>query len=342
MNHNHINYNENNDNHLLTSYCPFSLEDSQTFTININTPNVKDTISDNNSNLIVLDNNINNINNENRIDYFQVSYNDNNRIRNNNNPINIGAPNPVTNNNDDINIKINFNINSSHTKSNSKQIQDINLKKVEFKKDKKLRIFKINKDNKNKGRIKKNSNLIGKHNKFSEDNIIRKVKGRFHEKCRLFINKEYKKYLLNHKHDIKKVNDLLQRITPKISRKIKKDENLKWLKLKLYNVFSENVSDKCSLYELDHNKKEIEKLIKENEAKSVIDILNKPVKYMFEAYIKDMKIPGFETLNDDLIELGEKMKKDNQDNLEQYLIKYKAVAQNLENIFIKKISRTNK
>ena len=58
------------------------------------------------------------------------------------------------------------------------------------------KIFKIIKINKRLGRIKKNSLIIGKHNKLSEDNIIRKIKARFHEKLRLYINIEYNKYIL--------------------------------------------------------------------------------------------------------------------------------------------------
>ena len=54
-------------------------------------------------------------------------------------------------------------------------------------------IFKIVKMNKKIGRIKMNSAIKGIHNKLSQDNIIRKIKGRFHEKLRLYINEEYKK-----------------------------------------------------------------------------------------------------------------------------------------------------
>ena len=50
------------------------------------------------------------------------------------------------------------------------------------------KIFDITKINKKIGRIKKYSSLIGKHNKFSEDNIIRKIKRRFLENVRLYIN----------------------------------------------------------------------------------------------------------------------------------------------------------
>jgi hypothetical protein len=59
------------------------------------------------------------------------------------------------------------------------------------------KIFKIVKINKKIGRIKKDSALKGIHNKFSQDNIIRKIKRRFHENLRLYINKEYKKYIIN-------------------------------------------------------------------------------------------------------------------------------------------------
>lgn len=229
--------------------------------------------------------------------------------------------------------------NSTLLNSDSKQFKNINLKTFKYRKE---RVFKIIKDNnKTKGRIKKNSKYIGIHNKFSQDNIIRKIKGRFHEKCRIYINSEYKKYLRNNEHTIK-VNNLLQRINPKVSRKIQRDENLKWLDSKLYEVFSENVSEKCSLYEFDYNKKEIEKLYKENKATNVINILNKSVKYMFDAFIQNLNIPGFDTLNDDINELEEKMKKENEDDIKKYLREYRITAQNLESIFIHKNSRNNK
>ena len=255
------------------------------------------------------------------------------------NPIIKEAPlDNLTQNNLNENNNGNINLNSNISNSNIIQYQDINLKPKERKNKE---IFKIYKDNKNKGRIKKSSNLIGKHNKFSEDNIIRKIKGRFHEKVRLYINKEYKRYLIKHKHDIKKIKDLLQRITPRVSRKIKRDENLKWLKSKLYQVYSENVSIKCSLYEPDYNKKQIEKLFREDKAKNVIDILNKPIKEMFLKFCNNIKVEGFKTLNEDLKELKQKLIEEGEENINEYLKKYENVAKNMENIFINKNSRNN-
>ena len=62
---------------------------------------------------------------------------------------------------------------------------------------KKEKIFDISKFNKRKGRLKKNSIVIGKHNKLAEDNIIRKIKRKFLENLRIYINKEYKKYRID-------------------------------------------------------------------------------------------------------------------------------------------------
>ena len=203
--------------------------------------------------------------------------------------------------------------------------------------EKREKIFKIRKDNKKIGRIKKNTIYVVKHNRFCEDNIIRKIKGRFLEKCWITINKEYKKYLLKN-NNLKKENDLLQRITPKVSRKIKRDENLRWLRSKIYQVFSEKVSVKCTLYDSNYNKNNIQKLYEENKAKDVIAILNKSVKEVFNDFISNKNSPGF-NLPDDLKELKTKMEKDQDENIDKYLIKYKNTALNLESIFIKKYSR---
>lgn len=230
---------------------------------------------------------------------------------------------------------------STHSKSDFNQIYDIDLNPVKPKRKNKVKLFRIKRDNKNKGRIKNNSNLIGKHNRFSEDNIIRKFKGRFIEKCRIYINKEYKTFLLNNRNGTNKEKDLLQRISPKLSRKIKKDDNLKWLKSKLFQVFSEDVSKKCSLYKSDYNEKRIINLYRENEAKNVINILNKSVKEMLESFIQK-KIPGFDSLDDDLKDLEEKMKIAQQENIIEYLDMYRKTALNFELIFMKKHRRKNK
>lgn len=58
-----------------------------------------------------------------------------------------------------------------------------------MKKFEKEKVFEIRKDNENIGRIEKNSKYVGKRGEFCEDDVIGKMKGRFHEKCGLAINK---------------------------------------------------------------------------------------------------------------------------------------------------------
>ena len=72
---------------------------------------------------------------------------------------------------------------------------------------------------------------------------------------------------------------LLQRINSKVSRQIKKERVIEWLETKLYKVFSQNVSEKCSQYKKDYNMKQIKKLYKKNEVTDVIKILNKSVRF---------------------------------------------------------------
>jgi hypothetical protein len=203
----------------------------------------------------------------------------------------------ITNNYKSINEIMNNN-SSTYPQSKERGLQEIHLKE---------KVFKITKDYKGKGRIKKNTIYVGKHNKFSEDNIIRKIKGKFLEKCRLYINDLYRKYLLKKNQDPKKERILLQRLNPKVSRKIKRNLNLEWLGSKLYQVFSENVSEKCTLYDEDYNERQIKVLFSKDEATEVIKILKRSVKEMFHNYTNNEEIDGFKTLKDDLEEIKKKM-----------------------------------
>ena len=118
----------------------------------------------------------------------------------------------------------------------------------------KKKYFNINKVNKKVGRLeKKLKKLIkGKHDKFSQDNIIRKIKACFQNNILNYINKKYEIYLksINQKRCIK----FLQKITPEESRNINKNDNLYWFSSKLKDVFSTNLSLRYTLYNSDYNK----------------------------------------------------------------------------------------
>ena len=138
------------------------------------------------------------------------------------------------------------------------------------------------------------------------------------------------KYILNKTLQKKKVNKWPKKINPKISRKIKKEENLKWFETKIFEIFSENVSSKYSAYSSDLNKKKIDRLISLNEAKSVIDILFNNIETFYIKYINDEKIEGFKTLKEDLKDLKSFMITRNQENIDDYLRKYEYTAKNLK------------
>ena len=202
---------------------------------------------------------------------------------------------------------------------------------------KKEKIFEIHKINKKIGRIKKNSGYIGKHNKLSEDNVIRKIKRRFLENVRIYINKEYKKYYMKNK--ISMNNNWLKKISPKCYGQIKKIDNIKWFNSKIYEVFSENLSLRYSSHSLDSNKKNIQRLLLSNESNSVKDILNTKVEVLFSKYIGNVKIEGFKTLKDDIKEIEKQMKESEQEDINKYLKKYEDTAKNMKDIFDKKSER---
>ena len=207
---------------------------------------------------------------------------------------------------------------------------------------KKEKIFKIAKTNRKIGRIKKDSLLKGKHDKLSEDNIIRKIKVRFHEKLRIYINEEYKKYLS--KKYIKKRKSIvswLKKVNPRVLLKIKKEDNMKWFETKIYEIFSEKVSSRYSTYSPDLNKQKINNLYCIGNAKNVLKILNSNIETYYYKYINDEKVEGLQTLKDDIKELEICMKNKKQENIKEYLRKYEYIAKNLKEIFNKKNARTH-
>ena len=135
---------------------------------------------------------------------------------------------------------------------------------------------------------------------------------------------------------------MIKKINPQVSRKIRKEDNLKWFESKIFEIFSENISKRYSAYIPDLNKKKISRLMKLNEATNVIDILNTNIEVLFNKYTNNKKIDGFKTLKDDIDELKKDMEKTNQENINEYLNKYEYIAKNMKNIFIKKNTRNYK
>ena len=202
-------------------------------------------------------------------------------------------------------------------------------------KNKQKQIFcvrKTKKINKKLGRMKATQKVIyeGIHDKYSLDNLIRKIKKSFIKNTYNYINFLYSKF---------KGEDsarLIQRITPKKTNEIKKVENLEWFNSKLRQIFSAEISKKCSNFKSNYNKTQIDKLFQENKATEIIIILEKTIRNIYDVYRYNGNLEGFKTLKDDL-----KILKENGED-EEYLNKYRLIAQNLEQIFKGKKSRKKK
>ena len=204
-------------------------------------------------------------------------------------------------------------------------------------------LFVISRVNKKLGRLLKKlkSKFKAPHNKYSEDNIIRKIKAKFKNILLNYINYEYSKFRKT-KGMSKKIK-LLLKINSEESKKIRKADNMRWFSTKLKDLFSSDVSKKCTKYNSDYNRKRINDIYKNNEALNVINILEKEVIDMYNLYRNNVKINGFITLEDDLKMLREKMeKKKDEEDIELYLSKYRNIAMKLDEIFDKKKGRNRK
>ena len=106
--------------------------------------------------------------------------------------------------------------------------------------------------------------------------------------------------------------------------------------------YSNNLSLRYSSQNLDLNKRNIQNLFSLNESSKLKDILNTSIEALYSKYIANEKFGDFKTLDDDLKELEKQMKKSGQEDINEYLNKYRNVAINLKSIFMKKSGRNRR
>ena len=176
----------------------------------------------------------------------------------------------------------------------------------------------------------------------AQDNIIIKIKAAFYRSIINYVNYIYEESSKN-KYPNKKINQkFIQKIDSSESKKIKKEDNLKWFSLKLKEMLSAKISSKYKNYKSDYNKKQIKKIYKKNEYKELIEILEKEVRDIYKMYCNDTEKKGFKTLKNEIDDLRRDMEKNKEDmNVDEYLEKYKKYALNLEEIFVNKRDRRN-
>ena len=272
-----------------------------------------------------------------------------------NNDLNLDLPNFDSNYYDDIkNSKNQYNDENSMDEDNDyMNAYFITKSSTLYKRKKIFNIFKEKKKQKPTNKIigrkkKRDASRNGNddydnnkeyHSKMKEDNLIQKIKVVFVNSSMNFINKRHKNYKI-------KINQKYERLVYKIKSEfaqvIKKDENLKFLQTSIRDLFSSDLSEKYSKQIKDFNRNQIAQLYRDNKEKEVIDILDKTVNCLLNDYAEGKyKDEGF-SLDIDLNEIKEKMEKNNEKNINNYIQEYKAKVKDFGNIFEKKISRNRK
>jgi hypothetical protein len=142
----------------------------------------------------------------------------------------------------------------------------------------KEKIFKITKDKKKgnkKGRKKKFDMTYKKHNKFTPDNIARKILAYVFEVLLRYINSSIIENPNENSEGIIVQKPILLKINQETILDINKDKVIELLHSPLKEIFSRNISKKLTkYYAIDENKKTIEDIFKDNEQKRAKEILN--------------------------------------------------------------------
>ena len=219
---------------------------------------------------------------------------------------------------DNINKPTNDQSQNSFTKTNNKIKEDKKyFKIIKMEKKTKPKLYK------NLGRKKKNSSSEpSKHSKISDDNIRNKIITNFINSYRDNFNKKLSKFLKT-----KSKTKLIQKIAPvnKVYQKI--DEIKIFFRKTLGEIFSAEISDRCSTFKdnKNYNKKLIDDLRKNNKDVEINDLLNQTVQEMYIKYISNI-IPEF-YLDDDIKKI--EIKENDKDYIDLYRIKAINLIQNI-------------
>ena len=112
------------------------------------------------------------------------------------------------------------------------------------------------------GRKKKSNEGLGEHNKFSDDNLTRRIKNIVLDSISAFINKKIISiYSGDNPNSLK--DKQLFKLGQNQSERSKVDYNKLFLNATLQSIFSEDISTKYKKYNIKHNKILIEQLLNE-------------------------------------------------------------------------------
>ena len=196
--------------------------------------------------------------------------------------------------------------------------KELNDKKLSLSKKRKRRgtIFKDDETEvKKRGRRAGTDYTRRKHDRYSGDNIIKKIKSNFCEYCLLFINNIINFYLsktqiLNYSKEFKKdkkdkgiPKNLIKLLSYKFVDKIKKENDLKLLDTPLKDLFSNDISPKYSTLPKDYNKKMIKLILKTPNANKYIMIaFNFKFREWIDIFTYKKSLSSFDYLDKEEIE----------------------------------------
>ena len=181
------------------------------------------------------------------------------------------------------------------------------------------------------GRKLKNGIEIGEHNKFSEDNLMRKIKSHFLEYIHNLLNSNFKN----------KERKFL-RLFSTINENLKKDYNIELMKKTIKELYEDSpISSKYRRQRIqnsDYNKKIIQQIYDET---NIDDIENDIISILNSTYIdslKEFREKHFEEFLED-IEKEENFKGETKENINLYKEKIGKLFINYEKWFENKIGR---
>ena len=174
----------------------------------------------------------------------------------------------IKNNNIDNNDKYgNFNSYNNKNNNNKKNLDMIidkfGKESIQQMIKKNIYLRKPFKEKKKLGRKIKSEENLGEHNKFSDDNILRKIKNAVLNNVFDFINKKILSSFNSKKEKLQSPNTeiLLFKLKQNYLINSKADYNKEFLNKTLGEIFSQDISTKYTKHPPDHNKEIIEKLI---------------------------------------------------------------------------------
>lgn len=169
---------------------------------------------------------------------------------------------------------------------------------------------------------KKNDDTLGKinskHNKYSQDNIIKKIKSKLLHFLVEFLNNLLNSILKKNKINsyIKIVKNIEDNKIPKnvglikdldyknVIDRVKKEKNLEFFDMKLKDFLSSEISSKYKTLQKDSNKRIIEEILKEENENEIINfVFNLTFRQWLDSFLYKKEIKDYKNLDNEKINI---------------------------------------